>query len=368
MRETMKLCVSCKACKRECPTGVDMARMKIEVQAAANQHGGLSWRDRLVGYLPRYAPYAASFAPLLNLRNRISALAWLTEKTTRFSSRRNLPEWTRRPFADPKRDAAPQDPDRRVALFADTFNRYFEPDNLSAAVSVLTKLGYEIEVLQPTPADGARPLCCGRTFLSSGLVAQARAEAQRVIAAAAPYVSEGIPIVGLEPSCLLSLRDEFAAMLPGAETQILAGQAFLFEEFLVREAESGRIASPIARHNGEILLHGHCHQKAFGAMGATTGALDLVEGLDTKVIETSCCGMAGSFGYQAETYDVSMAMAELNLLPAVRDAGPDTVLAADGFSCRHQIRDGTGRDARHIARILDDIIEPPSSSEQAPAE
>ena len=243
-----------------------------------------------------------------------------------------------------------------MALFADTFNRYFEPDNLSAAVNVLSKLGYDVEILQPKPADGRRPLCCGRTFLSSGLVSEAKAEAERVLAAAAPYVSEGIPVVGLEPSCLLSLRDEFVAMLPGDETEKLAGQAFLFEEFLVREADAGRITGPIARHEGKVLLHGHCHQKAFGAMGSVTRALGLVEGLDTEVIETSCCGMAGNFGYQKETFDVSMAMAELSLLPAVRAAEPDTVLAADGFSCRHQIRDGTGRSARHVARILDEII------------
>ena len=198
----------------------------------------------------------------------------------------------------------------------------------------------------------SRPLCCGRTFLSAGLVEEARAEARRVLAAAAPYLARGMPIVGLEPSCLLTLRDEFLSMLPGAETERLASHAFLLEEFLAREAAAGRIPGPIGRLEGKVLLHGHCHQKAFGAMGSVGAALALVEGLEVETVESSCCGMAGAFGYGADTHAVSMAMGELTLLPAVRRAAPDTLIAADGFSCRHQIRDGTGRQPRHVARIL----------------
>ena len=162
----------------------------------------------------------------------------------------------------------------------------------------------------------------------------------------------GIPIVGLEPSCLLTLRDEFIAMLPGEATEHLASQAFLFEEFLAREAAAGRIARPIGRRRGKVLLHGHCHQKAFAAMGAVGEALALVEGLEVETVESSCCGMAGAFGYGADTYAASLAMGELSLLPAVRRAAPDAIIAADGFSCRHQIHDGTGRAPLHVARIL----------------
>jgi FAD/FMN-containing dehydrogenase/Fe-S oxidoreductase len=358
MLETMKLCVSCKGCRRECPTGVDMAKMKIEVLAAANKRRGLSVRDRLVAYLPRYAPYASRVAPLMNVRDVIPGLAWLTEQLTGLSARRHLPRWRRDPFRLPI-DPSPSprssrgEGTREVAVFADTFNTYFEPENLHAAAEVLTRLGYRVRV--PSAADG-RPLCCGRTFLSAGLVEEARAEARRVVAAAAPFVQRNVPIVGLEPSCLLTLRDEFSAMLPGGDTERLASSAYLFEEFLAREAAAGRLPEAIAESKGKVLLHGHCHQKAFGAMASIQSALGLVRGLEVETVESSCCGMAGAFGYGADTYGVSMQMGELSLLPAVRKAAPDTLIAADGFSCRHQIRDGSGRTAVHVARILRGVL------------
>jgi Fe-S oxidoreductase len=241
-----------------------------------------------------------------------------------------------------------------VALLADTFNTYFEPENLCAAVAVLDRLGYRVALLRA--ADAGRPLCCGRTFLSAGLVEEARAEARRVLAAAAPYVARGVPIVGLEPSCLLTLRDEFMSMLPGDETARLAAHALLLEEFLVREAAGARVPAGVARLDRTVLLHGHCHQKAFGLMDAVRGALALVEGLRVETVESSCCGMAGAFGYGSDTYDVSMAMGELSLLPACRNAAPDAIIAADGFSCRHQIADGAGRPARHVARVLHEAM------------
>ena len=376
MLETMKLCVSCKGCRRECPTGVDMAKMKIEVLAAANKRRGLSLHDRLVAYLPRYAPYAARLAPLMNARNAIPGLATLTERLTGFSAKRQLPRWRRDVFSPSPRvrgegrgEGQPHAPEqasaphpnplpteewgegtREVALFADTFNTYFEPENLRDAVEVLNRLGYRVVTLRA--ANETRPLCCGRTFLSAGLVDEARAEAHRVLAAAAPYLAQGVPVVGLEPSCLLTLRDEFLSMLPGAETERLSGQALLLEEFLAREATAGRIARPIGRHPGKVVLHGHCHQKAFAAMGAVGETLALIEGLEVETVESSCCGMAGAFGYGADTYEVSLAMGELTLLPAVRRAAADAIIAADGFSCRHQIHDGTGRMPLHVARIL----------------
>ncbi len=356
MLETMKLCVSCKGCRRECPTGVDMAKMKIEVLAAANARRGLSLRDRLVAWLPRYAPYAARLAPLMNARDTLPGAAWLSERFLGMSARRPLPRWRARPFH--LRDSTPSvgEGAREVALLADTFNRYFEPENLEAAATVMGRLGYSVAELRPLPHDGTRPLCCGRTFLSAGLVGEARTEARRLLAAAEPLLARGAPIVGLEPSCLLTLRDEFHSMLPGAETGRLASRALLFEEFLAGEAAAGRIPSRIGEREGEVLLHGHCHQKAFGAMDAVRGALALVGGLRVETVESSCCGMAGAFGYGADTYDVSMAMGELSLLPAVRGAAPETVVAADGFSCRHQIEHGTGRRARHVACILHEAM------------
>ena len=393
MLETLKLCVSCKGCRRECPTGVDMAKMKIEVLAAANRRRGLSLHDRLVAYLPRYAPYAARLAPLMNLRNQVPGLATLAERLTGFSARRALPRWRWDLFRfvglPPTPSPSPQGggeslrgevgaspqagadslPPRggglgrggtttpllgEVALFADTFNTYFEPENLHETIDVLTHLGYRVTPL--AAAGERRPLCCGRTFLAAGLVEEARAEARRVLAVAAPLIARGIPVVGLEPSCVLTLRDEFLSMLPGSDTQQLSRQAFLLEEFLAHEAAAGRISRPIGRGAGKVLLHGHCHQKAFGAMGSLTQTLALVEGIEVETVESSCCGMAGAFGYGADTHAASLAMGELSLLPAVRRATPETAVAADGFSCRHQIRDGTGREARHVVRLLHQAI------------
>ncbi|MGE3146602.1 MAG: FAD-binding and (Fe-S)-binding domain-containing protein [Pseudorhodoplanes sp.] len=346
MAETLKYCVSCKACRRECPTGVDMARMKIEVMAARAARYGFSLRDRLVGWLPRYAPYAARLSWLLNLRDALPGAARLSEAVAGFSARRTLPQWRRDWFRDA---GAPGEPD--VILFADTFNRYFERENLDAALRVLAAGGYRVQVA--APADGpARPLCCGRTFLSVGSVAQARREAQRVLDALAPHLVRGIPVVGLEPSCILSFRDEVPAMIRGEASAKLAALALTFEEFIAREASAGRLKLPLAPFAARALLHGHCHQKSFDAMSPVRQTLALIPGLAVETVESSCCGMAGAFGYGKETIDLSLAMGELSLLPAVRAADADTVIVADGTSCRHQIHDGTGRGALHVARLL----------------
>jgi FAD/FMN-containing dehydrogenase/Fe-S oxidoreductase len=354
MAETMDLCVSCKGCKRECPTGVDMARMKIEVLQQRQRHHGLSLKDRLIAYLPRYAPRAARLAPLLNLRDRLPGLPALSEKLLGFSARRSLPRWRRDAFRDDE-VAGSSGSAGEVVLLADSFNRAFEPENLRAAVQVLTAAGHRVQVARAE--DGGRPLCCGRTYLAVGLVEEARAEARRMLAALAPFVARGLAVVGLEPSCLLTLRDEFLALLPGPETEALAGSALLFEEFLAREAAAGRLALPLRPlPQKAALLHGHCHQKAFAAMGAVERTLRLVPELQVSTIESSCCGMAGAFGYEAAHYEVSMQMAELSLLPAVRAAEADTLIVADGTSCRHQIHDGSGRAALHVARVLEQAL------------
>ena len=348
MAETLSLCVSCKACRSECPTGVDMARMKIEVLAARAAKHGLSLHNRLVGYLPRYAPFAARFAGLFNLRDRLSLLRWASEKFANFSARRSLPQWRRDIYRDRSEGEAGS---REVVLFADTFNRYFERENLDAALNVLKAGGYRVHAA--LPGDGTtRPLCCGRTFLSVGKVEEARAEMGRTLDALAPFAARGVPIVGLEPSCLLTLRDELPALLKGEAADQVAAHALLFEEFLAREQKAGRLDLPLKPLTQKALLHGHCHQKSFGAMGAVESVLKLVPDLNVEMIESSCCGMAGSFGYNTATIDVSLKMGELSLLPAVRKANDDTIVVADGTSCRHQIHDGAQRDALHVARVL----------------
>ena len=350
MAETLKLCVSCKACRRECPTGVDMARMKIETQAARAAKHGFSLHERLVGWLPRYAPYAAKTPWLFNLRDRIPLFRYVSERIAGFSARRSLPKWREDIFRDPDSATGPAN-GREVVLFADTFSRYFERENLDAALSVLAAGGYRVHIAMPVD-DKPRPLCCGRTFLSVGAVAEAKVEAERVLAALSPFVARGIPIIGLEPSCLFTFRDELPALIKTEGARQLAAQAFLFEEFLAREQKEGRLNLPLGPIGQRALLHGHCHQKAFDAMGAVESVLKMVPGLEVEIVESSCCGMAGAFGYNADTIDVSLAMGELSLLPAVRRAPDDALIVADGTSCRHQIKDGAKRDAAHVARVL----------------
>ena len=240
-----------------------------------------------------------------------------------------------------------------MVLFVDTFNGYFESENAVAALKVLQVAGYTVHVASKTIADG-KALCCGRTYLASGMIDEAKAKARELIAALLPFAEKGIAIVGLEPSCLLTLRDEMLVMGLGEDAQLISSQALLLEEFLAREAAAGKLdtlKAALKPTTQAILLHGHCHQKAFDAVSPIIEVLRLIPGAKPELIESSCCGMAGSFGYEAGHYDVSMQMAELGLLPAVRKQ-PDAIVVADGTSCRHQIRDGARREAIHVAVLL----------------
>jgi FAD/FMN-containing dehydrogenase/Fe-S oxidoreductase len=352
MAETLSLCVGCKGCKRECPTGVDMARMKLEYLWHRRRTHGLGLQERLVAFLPRMAPLLQRLRWLLALRDRFPSLARFSERLSGLSARRRLPTWSVVPFRGAAERLCENLDGPEVVLLVDTFTTWFEPESARSALRVLERAGYRVHL--PRAPGGRRPLCCGRTFLSAGLVEEARAEARDMLDVLQPWVERGVPVVGLEPSCLLTLRDEFPAMLPGVATSRLAEAALLFEEFVDRETSAGRFN--LALHGlpqRHALLHGHCHQKAFGTMSAVSRALALVPGLDVQTAPGSCCGMAGTFGYQARYFDVSMAMAELSLLPAVRRTAPDALLVADGFSCQHQILGATGRKALHVACVLD---------------
>ena len=377
MREVMDLCVSCKGCKRECPTGVDMAKMKIEFLYHYGKRHGIALKARLIAWLPRYAPWAARLPWLANLRDVVPGLAALSESLLGLSAKRSLPKWRGDAFLSRPESAGETHgtAQSEVVLLVDTFNNYFEPDNARAALAVLQAAGYRVHLARAAGDENARPLCCGRTFLASGLVDEAKAEARRTLAALRPYVERGLPVIGLEPSCLYTLRDEFKSMLPGADTDALAARAVLFEEFLAAEHQAGRLhlkLKPLAQK--KALLHGHCHQKAFGAMSSVEQVLGLVPGLKVETIASSCCGMAGAFGYEAGHYDVSMKMAEAALLPALRKADADTLIVADGTSCRHQIHDGlkagegtaapvarriAPREAVHLAQVLAQALDAP---------
>ncbi len=351
MARTMELCVGCKGCRRECPTGVDMARMKVEFLHQYKARRGLTLRDRLVSSLPHYAPMFAPFAPLLNAAEGVAPLRALRERATGFSRRRRLPAWRRDRFR-PVETGDTSGGEREAVLFADCFNTAFEPENARAAAAVLEAAGFRVR--HPRGSDGARPPCCGRSWLAAGRIDRARAEMQRTVAMLLPYAEAGTPIVGLEPSCLFTFRDELQAVLPGPESARVGESAMMLES-LVSEGEAAeRLAERLGPlPEGRAVVHAHCHRKSFDGPAALMAALSLVPGLEPELVESSCCGMAGSFGYEAEHYEVSMKMAEASLLPAVRAAGKDAIIAADGTSCRHQIADGAGRQAQHPARILE---------------
>jgi Fe-S oxidoreductase len=331
--------------------------MKIEFNHQWHRAHGLPFKDRAIAFLPRWAPWAGRMPWLANLRDTLPGLARVSEKWTGLSARRSLPRWRRDEFL---RAQGQGDATADVVLFVDTFTNYFEPENAHAALAVLKAGGYRVAVARAAANDAkpARPLCCGRTFLAEGMVDEAKREARRMIAALAPHVERGAWVVGIEPSCLLSLRDEFLVMGLGDAARRLGEKALLIEEFLARENAAGRLRLPLAALSEKrALLHGHCHQKAFDALAATKTVLQLIPGLAVDVVESSCCGMAGSFGYEAAHYDISMRMAELSLLPALREADPATLIVADGTSCRHQIADGMrasgGRAAVHVVRALE---------------
>ena len=350
MMDTLKLCVSCKACRHECPTGVDMAKMKIEVLAARAAKHGLSLSDRLVGYLPRYAALASRFAPLANLRNHSPMLRRLFEKFAGISAQRALPEWRRDVFKSDVEAIGPAD-GREVVLFADTFNRAYERENLDAALRVLVEGGYRVHI--PSPADRGQAVML-RADVSLGRTGRPGADRTRPAGRDLCAVRRArradrrpraeLPADAARRTAVAAIgRDGQEHQRACAAVRGIPGRA------KPRPAASSLPLGPVA---AKAVVHGHCHQKSFGAFKPVEQVLRLVPGLNVETIESSCCGMAGAFGYGVDTYQASMEMAELSLLPAVRRADDATLVVADGTSCRHQIKDGAGRDALHVARVL----------------
>ena len=347
MYEVMDLCIECKACKAECPSSVDMAKIKFEFLGQYYRANGTPARSRLMGGAARLGRLSSGpQAPLINGLLRSKVVRRGMEGALGLSRHRTLPAYAPEPFTRwfrrrPARAAGrPQ-----VVLFNDTFATYHEPDVAISATQVLEAAGFEVVL------PGHR--CCGRPMISKGLVGAARSAAADTVARLAPYAARGIPIVGLEPSCLLSLRDEYLYLLPGNEdARRVAAQAVLFEEFVARLADEGPLPLEFTQEPQRVLLHGHCHQKALVGSAPSVRSLSLPSHFHVEEVDSGCCGMAGSFGYEKEHYLLSMAMAERRLLPAVRAETPEVTIAAAGFSCRHQIRHGAGREALHPAQVL----------------
>lgn len=351
MFDTFALCLQCKGCKAECPSNVDVAKMKIEFLDHYWRKHRAPLGVRLMGRVDRLNRWGSALAPLSNWVNRLPGAAWLREKLLGVDRRRPLPEFQRNHFAAwfdarPKRVAASRGP---IVLLDDCLTSYCEPNVNRAAVQVLEAAGYEVQ--------RAGLSCCGRALISKGLLSQAKQLVAENVARLLPWAERGVPIVGCEPSCLLTLTDEYLDLLPGDATRKVAAQARLIDSHLVRE----KIELPLRETNTPpqpVLLHGHCYQKALVGTNECRAALELPGDAKVTVLDSGCCGMAGSFGY--EHYDVSMQIGGRVLFPAVT-AQPDATVVAPGFSCRHQIEHGAGRRALHPIEYLAERLVPDTS-------
>jgi Fe-S oxidoreductase len=353
MFEVMDLCIECKACQAECPSSVDMAKIKFEFLAQYYEKNPVPFRVKLFADIAFWSHLGSgSLAPLSNWLMKNGLIRRWLEKNLGISRKRQLPLLASMPFTlwFKQRQMANghvgESTDKpKVVLFNDTFNTYNYPHISVAATEVLEAAGFEVVL------PGHK--CCGRPMISKGLVNKARRAARDTIERLLPFAEKGIPIVGLEPSCILSVRDEYFSLLPGDwRVKKVAEHCYTFEEFIAKLADEGNLNLQFEDEARKLLLHGHCHQKALVGTGPSQQTLTLPEGYSVSEVDSGCCGMAGAFGYENEHYDISMAMAERRLLPAVREQSDDTIIAAAGASCRQQIKHGTGKRAYHPAEIL----------------
>ncbi len=354
MYEVMDLCIQCKACKTECPSNVDMAKIKTEWLSQYWDENGVPLRTRLFAHQPDVAQWigGSALAPVVNWMNRQVPVRALLDWTLGISRERKLPGFARQTFEQWYRDQIWPEKGPPVVLFADTFNNHHTPVVAKAAAEFLRATGHQVQIPETT-------VCCGRTLLSKGFVDRAQLRALQTVEALYPHAEAGTPIVGLEPSCILTLRDEFRDLLPGEpRAEAVAEAAMTFDEFVAQRADNGAFDEVVwTSAIRPVLLHGHCHQKALIGTEATERALALPPGFSVEAVDAGCCGMAGAFGYETEHLNISKQMAERKLAPAVRTTDRDTIIAATGFSCRSQIEDTTGRTARHPAQILLDALD-----------
>ena len=356
--DALDLCVECKACKAECPSGVDMAKLKYELLTQRYEAHGVPLRARLFGHVAALGALGSATAPLSNALVRSRPARWLLHRLLGIDRRRTLPRFRRETFRRwfARRTApAGQAPRGEAVLFDDTFTQFHHPEVGRAATQLLEALGYRVVLVE-------RKGCCGRPAISKGMLGTAREWARRNVEALLPYAERGVPIIGTEPSCLLTLRDEYPDLLREeplrSSSRTVAGRALLLDELVAQLAADEPSVTAIFRDDAhsQIVLHGHCHQKALAGMEPTLAALALIPGYSVELIDSACCGMAGSFGFEAEHYAVSRAMGALRLFPAVRAAPADAVVAITGVSCRQQIEHFTSRTPRHVAELLAEAL------------
>src|SRR5437899_12113221 len=347
--EVMDLCLECKGCKAECPSNVDMAKMKYEFLHHSYKANGLPLRNRLVGHIGRLSWWGSRLAPLSNWIAASWPNRWLMEKLAGIDRRRPLPAFARETFTDwfDRRRPPVSAPRGSVVLFHDTFVTYNAPEIGRAAVELLEGAGYAVVLVDRK--------CCGRPLISKGMLDEAREHAAWNVARLAPYARRGVAIVGLEPSCSLTLRDEWVDLLRTDDARAVAEQSLLLEQFLLRERERGLTLRFADGHGRKVLLHGHRHQEAMVGTAPTVAALTWA-GYEVSEVDSGCCGMAGSFGFEREHYDISVALGNRRLAPAVKAADPHTLVVAPGISCRQQIEHLAGRRAKHPAEALADAI------------
>lgn len=351
MYEVMDLCVECKACKSECPSSVDMAKIKFEFLAQYHKKHGIPLRARMFGNIEKVSRLSSGvLAPLVNGVLGSTPARLLLDRVMGITGERKMPTFARQPFTTWFRQQPHNGQQKQqVVLFNDTFNTFNDPHVSIAAVQVLEAAGFEVILPEHR--------CCGRPLISKGFVKKARAAAKDTVARLTPYAAQGLPIIGLEPSCLLSMRDEYLYLLPESEdVWVVARQAVLFDEFIAHLAEEGRFSLDFTNTQKEVLLHGHCHQRALVGTEPTRKILALPENYHVREVDSSCCGMAGAFGYEKEHYAISRKMAERRLVPEMRDAGKDVLIAAPGTSCRHQLQHYDIERVFHPAEILRDAM------------
>jgi Fe-S oxidoreductase len=359
--EVLDLCLMCKACKAECPSNVDMAKLKSEFLSFYFEDRSRPLGQAFMARIHQTNRFGAEIAPFLNGLQQLRLVRWILEKTAGIDHRRSLPalhfNHFRRWFARHRRAqrrkneglTGAQSPKTRVLLLDDCFTTFFEPQIGQAAVRVLERLGCQVEL--------AGLACCCRPMISKGYLRQARELVRKQARELARRIGPETPILGLEPSCALTLADEWPELAPSQETRRIAAAVQVAESWVAKQVAQGKISLPLVPSTAKYVLHGHCHQKALRGVQETEAALRLVPDVELKVLDAGCCGMAGSFGYEKEHYDLSVAIADLSLLPALA-AEPDATVVAPGTSCRHQIRDLTGRRALHPLEVLDQAIKP----------
>jgi FAD/FMN-containing dehydrogenase/Fe-S oxidoreductase len=347
--EVLDLCLECKGCKAECPSNVDMAKLKYEFLAHYYAAHGTPLRARLFGDIERLNRLGCLCAPVSNWIARSAPARWLFHRLG-IHKHRELPPFAAETFTRwwARRGTRPRGSRGQVVLFNDTYMTYNYPEVGKAAVKVLEASGFEVLL--------ADRKCCGRPMISKGLIQQAKANAAYNVDRLAPYAERGIPIIGCEPSCLLTFRDEYPDLLDDPRAARLAKGSFLIEEFLAALLEKGELDLSFRNGAGAYLFHGHCHQKALVGSRPSLDVLRAIPGATVEEVDSGCCGMAGSFGYEVEHYDLSLAIGGRRLFPAIKAKGPECAVVAAGISCRQQIAHGTGRRARHLVEVLADAL------------